>query len=92
MQHSTSDRPWLITASGFFFKLPRRVAPLGAGSTPIEVAAKHNEILESLVEAGILAAGEVAPVRHDESPALVHASLGQRFERLLEERAGLRAL
>lgn len=91
MQQLPPERPWLITASGFFFKAPRRVAPLGAESTPAEVAAKHNEILESLVEAGIVAAGEIAPVRADESPARVHASL-ERFERLLEERAGLRTL
>lgn len=91
MQHFTPDRPWLITETGFFYKAPRRVAPLGPASTPIDVAAKHNEILDSVLEAGLLAAGEIAPVPLDESPARVHASL-ERIELLLHERAGIQRL
>lgn len=91
MQHPTSDIPWLITESGFFFRAPRRVAPLGVESTLLEVASKHNEILDSLIEAGIVWQDEVAPVRCDESLARIHASL-EYLACLLEERAGVRTL
>jgi hypothetical protein len=87
MTHSTRSRPWLITESGFFYKLPARVSPLDETSPPSAIAAKHNEILGSMVEAGILAPREVSAVALDESPAKVLASLSQ-IERLLRERVG----
>ena len=85
MNHSTQSRPWLITEAGFFFKLPKRVSPLDDAAKPSAIAAKHNEILCSVVEAGILAPTEVSAVALDESPARVLASLSC-IEHLLRER------